>query len=616
MSGHPAGLGAEDKVQLSEQEQKLARERSWALLREIIRPQRFILWGSIATVLIATLAATVQPLILAQALDTAVTPLLEGNSAPLTQLVLLFSAMVLISALLTWLNIILTAKISLRVLIYLRTRLFSHAQKLSVSFHEEYTSGKVISRLTGDVDAVRALLDSGISQLAATLLSMLFSAITIFVLDWRIGVLMLVMSVPIYLLSRWFQRAAVPIFRAQRVESAKLTSRFNETFGGIRAVKAFGSQSAARTSYGQAAEDYRVPVMDSVKYFGVFSPGLMLIGNFFIAAALVIGGYAVMGGSMQVGTLLALVIYAGRVFEPVMVLSEFYNLIQMAFSALEKISGFLAQKPAVEQAEHPVERDARAELVPGVKRGEIELQAVEFSYFEGHPAFMRTDVVIEPGSQVALVGPTGAGKSTLVKLMARFYDVSAGRLLLDGVDVRELSDEQLRREVIMLTQEVFLFSASVADNIRLGNPQASDEQVRAAAAAVGADEFIRRLPEGYETMLGQGGANLSAGQRQLVTFARVFLADPNVVILDEATASLDIPSEKAVQRALATLLEGRTSVVIAHRLSTVVNSDRVLVIAEGSIVEDGSPQELIAAGGRFADLYNAWEQLNGPESEG
>ena len=502
------------------------------------------------------------------------------------------------------------------MVVYLRKRVFRHAQSLSVSFHERYTSGKVISRLTSDIDTVRSFLDSGISQLAITLLSMVISAVAIFLLDWRIGLFMLVMGVPIYFLTRWFQKTAVPVFRMMRTESAHLTSRFVETFTGIRAVKAFGAEAQMRSEYAQASERYRLAVMDSIKIFGVYSPVLMLLGNVFIAGALVLGGYAVLGGTMQIGTLLALVIYANRVFEPVMQLSEFYNMFQSAMSALEKLSSFLAEEPEVAEPDHPYERTVEpaagtAEGASGKVQGAlVELDSAVFGYTSDRHALKETTLRIEPGTTVALVGATGAGKSTIAKLVARFYDVSAGQVRIDGVDVRQLADAQLRREVLMLTQEVFLFSASILENIRMGNPQASDEQVKVAAKAVGADAFIERLREGYESQLGRGGITLSAGQRQLVSFARVFLANPRVLILDEATASLDIPSERAVQAALRTVLAGRTALVIAHRLSTVLGADRVLVIHEGSVVEDGSPQQLIASGGRFAAMYASWDELN------
>ena len=595
-----------ERTELTPKEQKQARKRSFALLRQMLRPYMGALAASVVSVLVAAVAAAAQPVLIARVLDTAIAPITHGDTGPLLTLLAVFAVSVLVNAGATWANVAYTVRVSLGVLLHLRTRVFKHSQALSVSFHESYTSGRVISRLTNDVETIATFLGSGLSQLVTTLLNMLFSVVAIFVLDWRIGVLLLLTGVPIYLLTRWFQRGISRIFRSLRNESAQLTTRFVETFTGIRAVKGFGAEAAARAEYAAVAERYRVSVMDSIKMFGIYSPTLMLFGNVFVAAALVIGGYAVLGGTMQVGTLLALIIYANRVFEPIMTLSEFYNLFQSAFSALEKISGFLAERPQVREAEHPVQR----QVLEGAARGAVEFQNAQFAYVEGTPALQRTSLSVPAGQRVALVGATGAGKSTIAKLLSRFYDVSDGRVLLDGVDIRRLSDAQLRQEVVMLTQEVFLFSDTIAGNIRLGNPNATDEQVVAAAQAVGAHEFISALPQGYQTMLGRAGTNLSAGQRQLVSFARVFLADPNVVILDEATASLDIPSERAMQLALNTLLSGRTAFIIAHQLSTVLAADRVLVIDAGEVVEDGSPQALTAAGGQFATMRASWDELN------
>ena len=609
---------AERREELSPQERAETRERSMALLRQMLHPHRGALALSIISVLLVSGSSAVAPILIARVLDSSIEPLRQGDASPLLTLLTFFVVATAVTAIFSWVNVAYTVRVSLGVVVYLRKRVFRHAQSLSVSFHERYTSGKVISRLTSDIDTVRSFLDSGISQLAITLLSMVISAVAIFLLDWRIGLLMLAMGVPIYFLTRWFQKAAVPVFRTMRTESAHLTSRFVETFTGIRAVKAFGAEAQMRSEYAQASERYRLAVMDSIKIFGVYSPVLMLLGNVFIAGALVLGGYAVLGGTMQIGTLLALVIYANRVFEPVMQLSEFYNMFQSAMSALEKLSSFLGEEPEVAEPEHPHERavepaseSSAAEGASGTVQGAlVELDSAVFGYTSDRHALKETSLRIEPGTTVALVGATGAGKSTIAKLVARFYDVSAGQVRIDGVDVRQLADVQLRREVLMLTQEVFLFSASILENIRMGNPQASDEQVKAAAKAVGADTFIERLRDGYESQLGRGGITLSAGQRQLVSFARVFLANPRVLILDEATASLDIPSERAVQAALRTVLAGRTALVIAHRLSTVLSADRVLVIHEGSVVEDGSPQQLIASGGRFAAMYASWDELN------
>lgn len=595
---------AEDKVDLSPEEQREVRKRSLGLLKEILVPVRWKILATVVLVVVATAISTAMPLLLSYAIDHAVTPLVNGDSSLLGQMALLYVGLALCAAITTYANVVLTTAISQNSLYKLRARMFEHAQKLPVGFHETYTSGRVVSRLTSDLETLKSFLDSGLSQLAATILSMVFTAVALVLLDWKSGLALLVALIPIWFLTSWFRKRSAVAFRAQRVVNAQLIGRFVETFTGIRAVKAFRYEAASRQRYGDIAEDYRVKVMDAIKVLGIYMPTLGAIGNVYLGVVLTIGGFAVLEGKMAVGTLLALTIYATRVFEPIFSLSDFYNQFQSAVSALEKVSGFLAEEPDVAEPAHPVVRKAKAQ-------GTVVFEDVEFSYISGRPALHRTNLEIPAGQQLALVGKTGAGKSTLAKLVARFYDVTSGKLLIDGVDIRDLSDEQLRREVVMVTQEAFLFSGSVADNIRLARPLATDDEVRAAAQAVGIHEFIMQLPEGYDTDLATRGGRLSAGQRQLISFARAFLVDPAVLILDEATASLDIPSEKLVQRGLAQLSKGRTTIVIAHRLSTVVDSDRILVIDDGQVVEDGSPSQLIAAGGRFAHMYSAWEETMG-----
>ena len=381
---------SDERTNLTPEEWRQARKRSYRLLREILRPHRLSLAISVAAVILGAIASAVQPWLIARVLDTAIEPLTRGDSASLIFFVVLFGATVLANGTLTWVNVVYTVRVSLGVLLSLRTRVFQHSQSLSVSFHESYTSGRVISRLTSDIDTIRTFLDSGISQLATTLLGIAFSVIAIFLLDWRIGLLLVAMTVPIWLITRWFRTRSETAFRAMRNESAQLTSRFVETYTGIRAIKSFGAEADARTSYARNAERYRVAVMDSIKLFGIYSPVLILLGNIFVAAALVIGGYAVLGGTMQVGTLLALIIYANRVFEPIMTLSEFYNLFQSAFSALEKISGFLAERPQVREAEHPVQR----QVLEGAARGAVEFQNAQFAYIEGTPALQRTSLSV------------------------------------------------------------------------------------------------------------------------------------------------------------------------------------------------------------------------------
>jgi ATP-binding cassette, subfamily B, bacterial len=328
-------------------------------------------------------------------------------------------------------------------------------------------------------------------------------------------------------------------------------------------------------------------------------PGVKLVGNLTTGVVVLYGGWLVYHGQMTVGVLTAFLLYLRMFFEPMQEISQFYNTFQSASSALEKLSGVLEEAPAVAEPAHPVAL-RRA-------RGEVVFDRVRFGYVDDRPVLPGLDLVVPAGQTVALVGTTGAGKTTIAKLMARYYDPTAGRVTLDGVDLRELDDATLRRHVVMVTQENFMFDGSVADNILFGRPGATRAEVEAAAGAVGAHEFIAALPEGYDTDVAKRGGRLSAGQRQLVAFARAFLADPAVLILDEATSSLDVPSERLVQQALRTILADRTALIIAHRLSTVEIADRVLVLEHGRVLEDGSPQELVAAGGgHYSALHDAW----------
>ena len=327
-------------------------------------------------------------------------------------------------------------------------------------------------------------------------------------------------------------------------------------------------------------------------------PGVKLIGNLTVAGVLTYGGYLVFDGTVTVGVLAAFLLYLRQFYEPMQELSQFYNTLQSAGAALEQLSGVLEEEPEVAEPKKPA--------ALGEARGEVRFTGVRFSYVPDRPILPGLDLTVPAGQSVALVGATGAGKTTLAKLIARFYDPVEGRVELDGVDLRELDEPTLRRAVVMVTQENFLFSGTVADNIRFGRPGATQDEVTAAAMAIGADEFISALPEGYDTQVGKRGGRMSAGQRQLVAFARAFLADPAVLILDEATSSLDVPSERLVQRALRTILADRTALIIAHRLSTVEIADRVLVMEAGQIVEDGAPQRLIKSSGRFAGLHQAW----------
>ncbi len=612
----PVGVAGEDAVRLDARQRRAVRRRSFRLLASMLRPVAWPALGTLLLVVIADGLGSLGPAITGWGIDVGFPQLQAGNPWPLVWLTLAFAGSVGISALTIYLNVLITARISQRVLYDLRRRTFRHVQRLSLEFHEKYTSGRVISRLTSDLEAMREFLDSGLSTMASSLMSMIMMSVLVVLLDWRTALVILVAMVPMLALTLWFRRASEVRYRAQRVASARLVSRFTETMTGIRAVMAFRNQPRVRREYLAQADDYRVQNLRSVQIFGLYMPGVMLIANMTVAVVLLFGGFNVLHGTLAVGTLLSLVLYTQRIFMPIMELSNFYNTLQSAASALEKVSGLLEEQPSVAEPSDPLPPGGGAEgrgaatSGPASSRGALRFDGVEFSYSPDaeRPTLERLDLVIPAGQKVALVGRTGAGKSTVAKLVARFYDPTRGEITLDGVDLRRLRDEDLRGQIVMVTQEAFLFSGTVAQNIALGRPGATRAEIEEAARSVGADEFIRALPEGYDTDLQQRGGRVSAGQRQLLSFARAFLADPAVLILDEATASLDLPSERQVQRGLDRLLGGRTALVIAHRLSTILDADRVLVVDAGRVIEDGSPSELIAAGGTFSRMNEAWEE--------
>ncbi|MBG6216122.1 ATP-binding cassette subfamily B protein [Arthrobacter sp. CAN_A6] len=594
-----AGVHNEDDVVLSKAQSRSVRSRSFRLLGSLIRPNRRQFIWTVLLVVISQAARVAGPAIIAFGIDNALPSLIAGDPFQLWMAGGAYLVAAILASVLTAGYVRATAQLSQAMLLDLRLRVFRHTQRLSLEFHEKYTSGRIIARQTSDLEALRELLDSGISALASGAMFMLFTAVTIFALDWRTGLLILAAAVPMFFLARWYQRHSQLAFRASRVVSARLIVHFIETMTGIRAVKAFRREGVNAERYEELAEDYRKVTVRSINLNGIFQPGLVLIGNVTVAVVLLVGGFRVLGGSLEVGALLALLLYSKRFFQPVDQMAMFYNSFQSASAALEKVSGLLEEVPTVRPPKNPV-----ALANP---RGAVGFHDVGFRYGNGPQVIPPLSLDIPAGQTVALVGQTGAGKSTLAKLIARFYDVSEGRLTLDGVDLRDLDQKDLRRAVVMVTQEAFLFSGSVADNIALGKPEATRDEIESAARAVGAEEFILELPEGYDTDVNKRGGRVSSGQRQLISFARAFLADPAVLILDEATSSLDIPSERLVQQGLQKLLGERTALIIAHRLSTVAIADRVLVVHDGEVVEDGTPEDLIGGTGRFATLHAAWK---------
>lgn len=592
------GVQGEERTDLTKQESRDIRRRSLRLLYSLVRPIRSRLAIGFTAITISQALQVAGPTLIAIGIDKALPAAMKNNWSLLWIVAAAYLLSALIAALSQSFFIRFAARTNQNVLFDLRQRIFRHTQRLSIDFHETYTSGRVISRQTNDLDSIKELLDSGGNEMIAGLLSMLFTGIALLSQSQTAFGILLISFVPLGFLTRWFQKNTKLEYRKTRVASARLIVHFVETMTGIRAVKAFRKEKANQEKYNGLVEDYRYVNARVIQLFGIFDPGLRMIGNLTVAAILLVGGLQVIDGNLGLGVLTASILYARRFFDPMESIAMFYNAYQSAGSALEKISGVLEEEPSVPEPANPV-----ALKNP---RGHLAFNDVEFHYANGKTVLPPFNLDIPAGQTIAMVGTTGAGKSTLAKLVSRFYDPTHGAVTLDGIDLRSIANDELRQAVVMVTQEAYLFSGSVAENIALGKPGASPDEIVAAAQAVGAHDFIMGLPQGYDTDVNKRGGRVSAGQRQLISFARAFIADPAVLILDEATSSLDIPSERLVQIGLQTLLAGRTAIIIAHRLSTVSIADRVLVLEHGRIIEDDSPAVLIAGTGKFSKMHKAY----------
>lgn len=592
------GVNNEDNTELNKEQSREVRRRSLRLLWSLIRGIRLRLLGSLVMVVVSQALRVVGPGIIAFAIDTALPAAIKGDM----QLAWLSGGAYLLAAVtsasLTSFFLVYAQRTNQGVLFEIRNRLFRHTQLLSLEFHEKYTSGRVISRQTNDIDSIKELLDVGGNEMVAGIIYMVFTGIALASLDLKSFLVLLIALVPLAFLTYWFQKQTKFWYRKSRVASARLIVHFVETMTGIRAVKAFRKEQRNQDTYNGLVEDYRKINAKVIQIFGIYDPGLTMIGNITVAGVLLYGGIRALHGELAIGMLTGAILYTKRFFDPMENIAQFYNAYQSANSAMEKISGVLEEDPSVPEPAHPTRlTDAH---------GALDFENVEFHYSNGKTILPDFNLHIPAGQTIALVGTTGAGKSTLAKLVSRFYDPSAGDLKLDGINLRDISNSDLRRAVVMVTQEAYLFAGTIGENIALGKPDASKDEIIAAAKAVGVHEFIESLADGYQTDVNKRGGRVSAGQRQLISFARAFLADPAVLILDEATASLDIPSERLVQIGLQTLLKGRTAIIIAHRLSTVSIADRVLVMEHGRIIEDDAPAKLIAGTGKFAKMHKAW----------
>ncbi|WP_100446936.1 ABC transporter ATP-binding protein [Glycomyces xiaoerkulensis] len=576
------------------------RSRSRRLLGSMMRPHRRSIALLVGILVVQNFATMAAPILVMYGIDHGIPAISErGDYSIIVGIAVAFSVTAALEYLCVRFYIAQSARVGNAMLYALRNRVFWKFQRLSIAFHERFTSGRVTARQSSDMESIREMTENGVDDLVLAAMNVVTITVVMLVIDPLLAAVSLLTFPLMLMLAKWFSRVSAIAYRKARETVAVLIVYFVESMGGIRAVQAYRREGRDREIFGRLNEDNRLAQAKGHQQNAIMSGGVRGIGHLATVVVLLFGGWQAMQGNTEIGVLTAFLLYMKRFFDPLNELVQFYNVLQSATAALEKLSGVLDERIEVPEPGEP-ERIERP-------RGELRFDEVTFYYREDEVVLPNLDLRIPGGQTIALVGATGAGKTTMAKLVSRFYDPRGGSIRLDGVDLRELTEADLRDNVVMITQENFLFNGTIAENIELGKPGASREEIVRAAEVVGAHEFIEALPEGYGTHVRKRGGRLSAGQRQLVVFARAFLADPRVLILDEATSSLDIPSERLVQRALRTILADRTAIIIAHRLSTVEIADRVVVLSEGLVTEDGPPAALVESGGNYAELHRRWE---------